>query len=68
MGIKIETATNIPTLIQLTVNALYGIEGVDHMFLLMMDKQHESLFVRIEKTKLHESFLNKSLPIKLEEI
>ncbi|MBF0265591.1 MAG: HDOD domain-containing protein [Gammaproteobacteria bacterium] len=67
LNINIESAANIPTLIQLTVNALYNIEGVEHMFLLMMDNKHENLHVRIEKTKLNKSLLNHIIPIKSEQ-
>jgi HD-like signal output (HDOD) protein len=60
---KLENATTLPTLIQLTINYLYQSEKFDQVVLLLLDKSKSDLTIRIEKTKLSSPTLQKKINV-----
>jgi len=57
---KLESAGNIPTLIQLTTALLIQIRGIDQVIFLILDKSRNNLVVRLEKGKAELKLLNNS--------
>ncbi len=60
---KLESATNLPLLIQLTINTLFESKSFDQVIMLMLDKSKTDVTVRLEKTYLHEPTLHKKINI-----
>ena len=60
---KLENATTLPTLIQLTINYLFQSEKFDQVVLLLLDKSKADLTIRIEKTKLLKQTLQKKINV-----
>jgi HD-like signal output (HDOD) protein len=62
--IKLEEATNLPTLIKITINKLFESGNFDQVILLLLDKSKKGMTIHIEKTKLTDSVIQKKVAIK----
>jgi len=61
---KMEDATNLPTLIKITINKLFESNNFDQVILLMLDKSKKDVTIYSEKTKLKSSVIQKKVAIK----
>ncbi|MFK5892346.1 MAG: HDOD domain-containing protein [Pseudomonadota bacterium] len=60
---KLENASTLPTLIQITINYLFQSNKFDHVVLLLLDKAKIDLTIRIEKNKQTNSSIQKKINI-----
>ncbi len=60
---KLENASNLPSLIKLTINNLHQSENFELVILLLLGKSKKEMTVSIEKTKLKNSVLQKKIAI-----
>jgi len=61
---KLENASTLPTLIQLTINYLFQSEKFNHVALLLLDKSKVDLTIRVEKSNLADPILQKKINVK----
>jgi HD-like signal output (HDOD) protein len=60
---KLESASNLPTLIQLTISTLFETDNFDRVILIMLDKSKTEMTIRIEKTRLSDHARQKKIMI-----
>jgi HD-like signal output (HDOD) protein len=60
---KLENASTLPTLIQITINYLFQSNKFDHVVLLLLDKAKTDLTIRIEKTRKADSAIHKKINV-----
>jgi len=60
----LEEATNLPSLIKITVNTLFESDKFDQVILLMLDKSKKNMIIYFEKTKFNDSVIQNKVAIK----